>query len=802
VNISLSWLQDFLRRPLDPTDVSQRLAMLGAPVDAIEALNPGLENIVVARVLEVSPHPNPKFTKVRMTLVDDGTGEPKVVACGAPNVTAGKLYPFARVGTRLAGGKKGPIEIGERAIGGVTSHGMLCSPAELNLSEDSEGIWELETDAAPGTPLLQALPVSDHRLVVDVGPNRPDLLCHKGMARELAASYQTQFRLPIIPGAERVDVPPPRRTGESGSVGSIRLSIEDPNSCPRFHAALVRGATVGPSPEWLRRRLESVGVRSINNVVDATNYVMFELNQPMHAYDAALLRGETLIVRRARAGERLKTLDDVERALTPEMIAIADAKGVIGLAGVMGGATTEVSQQTRDVLLEAAYWNPSRLRSTRRTLGMSTEASYRFERGIDRWGGADAMRRCVEIILATAGGELADAPLDLWPVPSNPPRIFLRPSRVAQVLGLELPWQVIEHHLTAIGAVVVSKPEDGRIAVDVPGWRPDLVREIDLIEEIARIHGYDSFPSDLRPFRLGNLGESEVERVSSSVRRGLVEQGLFEVASLPLAPPDGEGSVRLLNPLSAENGYLRRRLLPGLVRLVEANWANHVSDVRLFEIGTVFSAALAGQRPTEERRVAGVITGRREPAHWTGSGEARFDLWDLKGRFEAAIALAIPSAVLQVEKNAWVARDPDGRLVGEAGPLAADAPPWAAPLFGFELLLDPTPRRPNRFAALPSTPSSERVLALLLPQGVAAAEVESLLHRVGAPLLERTDVESDYRGAELPAGTRSVAFRLTFRAPDRTLRDTEVDEIEARLLDALSGELGIRRRDSGNRGGG
>jgi phenylalanyl-tRNA synthetase beta chain len=776
--------------------------MLGAPVDAVESVNPGLESIVVARVLEVSAHPNPKFTKVRMTLVDDGTGQPKAVACGAPNVTAGKLYPFARVGTRLPGGKKGPIEIGERAIGGVTSHGMLCSPAELNLSEESEGILELETDAVPGTPLLQALPFGDSRLVVDVGPNRPDLLCHKGISRELAASYQTQFRLPTIPGAEHVDVPPARRAGESGSVGSIRLVVQDPDSCPRFHAALVRGATVGPSPEWLRRRLESVGVRSINNVVDATNYVMFELNQPMHAYDAGLLRGQTLIVRRARAGERLRTLDDVERGLTPEMIAIADGEGVIGLAGVMGGATTEVSRQTRDVLLEGAYWDPSRIRSTRRTLGMSTEASYRFERGIDRWAQGDAMRRCIEIILATAGGELADAPLDLWPAPSNPPRIFLRPSRVAQVLGLELSWQLIEQHLTAIGAIVVSKPQDGRIAVDVPGWRPDLVREIDLIEEIARIHGYDNFPSDLRPFRLGTLTEAEVEGVSSSVRRGLVEQGLYEVASLPLAPPDGEGSVPLLNPLSAENGYLRRRLLPGLVRLVEANWANHVSDVRLFEIGTTFAAAPAGKRPIEELRVAAVITGRREPAHWTGSGEARFDLWDLKGRFESALALAIPGAVLQVEKNAWVARDPGGRLVGEAGPLAADAPPWAAPLFGFELVLDPTPRRPNRFAPLPSTPSSERVLALLLPQGVAAAEVENLLHRVGAPLLERTDIESDYRGAELPAGTRSVAFRLTFRAPDRTLRDTEVDEVEARLLAALSGELGIGRRDAGNRGGG
>jgi phenylalanyl-tRNA synthetase beta chain len=525
--------------------------------------------------------------------------------------------------------------------------------------------------------------------------------------------------------------------------------------------------------------------------------VMFELNQPMHAYDAATLRGGTLVVRRARAGERLVTLDDVERELSPEMIAIGDAAGVIGLAGIMGGASTEVGNETRDVLLEGAYWNPSRIRRGRRTLGMTSEASYRFERGIDRWGGGDAMRRCIEIILATAGGELADAPLDLWPEPSHPARIFLRPARVAQVLGVEIPWAAIEQYLVAIGATVVSKPDDGRMAVDVPGWRPDLVREIDLIEEIARLHGYDRFPSDLRPFRLGTLADAGEEAATAAVRRGMVDQGLYEVSRLPMGPRDGEDSVRLANPLSAEDAWLRRRLLPGLVRLVEANWANRVADVRLFEVGTTWRAGAPGSRPREERRLAAVLTGRREPEHWTGSGEARFDLWDLKGRFEAAVALAIPGGEIQVEGDAWVARDAAGRIVGEASPLAADAPPWAAPLYGFELILDPSPRKAPRFAPLPTTPPVDRVLALLLPAGVRVGAVEELLRRVGGELLEQVRVESDYRGGELPPGTRSVAFRLTFRAPDRTLRDAEVDAVETRLLDGLAADLGVRRRDAG-----
>ena len=800
MNVSLRWLQDFLRRDLAAGDVADRLAMLGAPVDAVEPLHQELAPFVVARVLEVGPHPDPKATKVRLTQVDDGTGAPLTVVCGAPNVTAGKRYPFARLGTRMPGPKGFTIEA--RPIRGVVSQGMLCSARELGLGEEHDGILELATEAAPGTPFLEAVPLADTRLVVDVGPNRPDLLGHKGVARELAASYGSPFRLPQIPGAERLDVPSARHTGAADAVAGLRIAIEDPESCPRFHAAVVRGATVGPSPDWLRRRLEAVGVRSINNVVDATNYVMFELNQPMHAYDLAKLRGGALVVRRARAGERLVTLDDVERPLTSEMVAIADGEGVIGLAGVMGGATTEVSADSRDILLEAAVWDPARTRRTRRDLNLSTEASYRFERGIDRWGGEAAMRRCIELVLATAGGTLVEPPVDLWPAPSHPPRIFLRPARVAQVLGVELPWAELERHLVAIGATVVSKPEDGRIAVDVPGWRPDLRREIDLIEEIARLHGYDSFPADLRPFRVGDLPDAPEEAATAQVRRGLVAEGFYEVVSLPMGAADGDGSVRLLNPLAADEAWLRRRLLPGLVRLVEANWASRVADVRLFEIGTAFAAGAPGERPREERRVAAVLTGRREPAHWSAPATPAFDLWDLKGRLEAAVALAVPDAEVQVEGQAWVVRDRAGRVVGSGGLLAADAPPWAAPLFGFELALDPAPRRPAPFTPLPTTPSSERVLALLLPEGVRARQVEDILRRAGGALLERVDVESDYRGTELPAGTRSVAFRLAFRAADRTLRDAEVDQAEARILAALAAELGIQRRDGESRTGG
>jgi phenylalanyl-tRNA synthetase beta chain len=796
MNVSRRWLEDFVRRPLEVRDLTERLTMLGAPVDAVESLHADLADVLVAEVEEVRPHPN--ADRLRVCTVNGGDSERLNVVCGAANVTAGRKYPLAPVGATLPGG----LRIEQRKLRGELSQGMLCSARELGLGQDGEGIWELETDAAPGTRLLDALPIADHRLVIDVGPNRPDLLGHKGVAREVAASVGVPFRLPQLPTQVSIDVPPVKRAGNVGTAGGVRSGTEDIEGCPRFLAAVLRGVQVAPSPPWLAQRLESVGVRSINNVVDATNYVMFELNQPMHAYDIAKLRGPSVIARRAVANETITTLDGVSRALDPSMTIIADDGGPIGVAGIMGGEATEVGTETVDVFLECAYFTPALVRRTRRALNLSTEASYRFERGIDRWGGAEALRRCLEIISVTAGGKLTEAPLDLGPGPSNPPRIFLRPSRVNRVLGVDLPWHAVERYLVAIGATLVPKPEDDRIAVEPPSWRPDLVREVDLIEEVARLHGYQNFPAELRAFRPSLLADAPIERIASRVREGLARQGFLEVLTLPMGPADGPGSVGLTNPLSSTEGHLRRRLLPGLVRLAEGNWAKHVADVRLFEIGTVFSADPAGLQPGEERHVAAVLTGRREPAHWSGTGQERFDLWDLKGQLEAAVGLAVPSGVVQVEGSAWVVRDARGRQVGEAGPLEADAPPWADPLFGFELLLDDAPRAPERFTALPTTPSSERVLALLLGEGTTGLQVEQLVRQAGGPLLETITIESDYRGPELPPGSRSVAFRLTFRAADRTLRDSEVDEVEKRLLAVLQRELGIQRRDAAAAGGG
>ena len=791
MNVSRRWLEGFLRRPLEADDLVRRLATLGAPVDAVEPLHPGLEAIVVGHVESVAPHPN--ADRLRVCLVNDGGDERRHVVCGAPNVTAGKKYPFARVGVTIPGG----LTLERRKIRGEVSEGMLCSARELGLGQEHDGILELDTEAAPGTPFLEVLPVGDDRLVVDVTPNRADLLGHKGIARELAWSYGVPFRLPDLPGTPTEGLGTlPRAEGQRALVSGVTVGTYDTEGCPRFTAVVIRGVTVGPSPRWLAERLEAAGVRSINNVVDVTNYVMLELNHPMHAYDLAQLRGPTVVARRARAGETVVTLDGVTRTLTADMTVIADAERVIGVAGVMGAENTEVAAATTDLLLECACFEPARVRRTRRALGLSTDASYRFERGVDLWGLPDAQRRCAAVILATAGGRVEEA-ADVWPTPSTPPRGFLRTALVARGPGADLPVEALEHDLGSLRSTSPNKPEDHRLAVDLPGWRPDLSTEIDLIEEIARLHGYDTFPVELRPYRVGRLADQPLDQAITRVRNGLVAWGLYEAQTLSLGPAAGPGSLRLLNPLSSEEAWLRESVLPSMLRAVQTNWSRQVRDVRLFEVGAGFAAAPGGGRPVETTRVAAVVTGARHPGHWTEGGVVPdFDLWDLKSLFERAVALANPSATVHLDATGWIARDGQGRTVGSARRQAAEPPAWAAPVFGLEVELSAVPAPPARYRALPTTPSAWRDLNLLLGPGVAVADVLRIVRQAGGALLEDVTIVSEFRSEQLGPDHRAVQVRLTVRAPDRTVRDEDVDGLVGRVLKAVEKQLDAKLRTS------
>lgn len=788
MKVSRRWLEGFLGRPLEARDVADRLGMLGAPVDAIEPVHQDLRDLVVARVEAVRPHPN--ADRLRICTVDDGGPDRWNVVCGAPNVVAGANYPFARVGATLPGG----LTIERRKLRGEVSEGMLCSGRELGLSDDHDGLFTLDAAAEPGTALLALLAVDDDCLVVDVTPNRADLNGHKGVARELAASLGVPFRLPVISGSIQPDLPPARRSAGPAQAGPVEVAVAMGSGCSRFLGAVIRGVTIAPSPLWLRARLEAVGLRAINNVVDATNYVMLELNQPLHAYDLATLGGGRIEARAARNAERLRTLDGAERALEMGMPVIADAHAVIGVAGVMGGQATEVTDATTDIFLECAWFEPARVRAARRALGLSTEASYRFERGTDLHAAPDALRRALELLLTVAGGSLDGEPVDVWPEPAHPPRIFLRLARLGQVLGAELPPHVVERALVAIGATVVAKPEDGRLAVEPPGWRPDLREEIDLVEEVARIHGYDQLPDAVRAFRPGGQVDAPGEIAADRVRDGLIAQGLLEAVSLSMGPVTGEPEVRILNPLSVDHAALRSRLLPGLVRAAQSNWDHHVRDLRLFELGTVFHPGPVGRPPEERIMVAGIISGARQPRHWTDPAAApECDRWDLKALFEAAVGLAYPGATVQVEGVEWLAVGPAGAEVGRAGRVLADAPPWAAPLWGFELELHPGQRTVSGYRPVPVVPAIERDVALLLPESVAAEEVRSRLAGADA-LVESVTIIDEFRGEGLPPGRRSVAFRVAFRAADRTLRDGEVDPVMQRALAALERERDVTLR--------
>ena len=787
MNVSLNWLSAILGRQLEAGDVAHRLAMLGVGVEAVTPLHQDLGEVMVGLVESVQRHPN--ADRLSLCQVNIGSGQVEVV-CGAPNVTAGRKYPYAPEGATLPGG----LQLSARKIRGILSHGMLCSARELGLGTEHEGILELATDLPPGTPLLTALPVADTCLELEITANRPDLLGHKGVARDLGAVYAAPIKLPAFPGSA-AEALAPRGAERRGMVDGVEVSIEDPAGCPRYIAAVIRGVRVGPSPAWLDARLRSVGARPINNVVDATNYILYELNQPLHAFDLARLRGGKVIVRRARAQERLTTLDGEDRALTSEMTMICDAQGPQAVAGVMGGRDSEVSASTTDLLLECAYFDPRRIRATRKALRMDTDASYRFERGVDPVAMVDSVRRAVSLIRTVAGGEEREGAIDVYPEPAKPRVVFLRPEFVTRLLGTPVAREEIERHLTSVGFAVA--PKDDRLHVQVPGWRPDVSREVDLIEEVARLKGYDTFPVELRPFRPSTVPDDPVEPWKARIRRVLTGFGLHEARLMPLRP-EGEDDptlVRLVNPVSRDQAVLRKALLPGLVEAAGRNWAVRGRDVRLFEIGNVFQAAAGGGRPDERLRVGGVVTGARVPPHWSNNGRPPdYDSWDLKGILEELGRLAGPPTEVRPAGTGWVLVEADGRERGRADELPADRPPWSAPLFGFEVEVEVWRRNPVAYNMLPATPPVERDLALVLPDGVSAAQVEAAVRQAGQPLLEDVALFDEYRGEGL-AG-RGLAWRLWFRASDRTLRDEEVDQAIAGVLGTLKERLGVVRREA------
>lgn len=820
MDISVNWLRS-LAPDMEgtPEELAARLSLQAVAVDAVEHLGGELADVVVGRVLSAEKHPD--ADRLTLCRVEAG-GEPLDVVCGAPNVEAGASYPFVPPGGTLPG----DFKIERRKIRGIVSNGMLCSEQELGLGRDSDGILRLADGYEPGTPVGDALGLPDARLVLDLTPNRVDLACHVGVARELAPGGVSGVEPPSF-GVEWV---PEWATGEdSAEAGDVKVTIEAPDRCPRYLAAVVRGVQVGPSPDWLRARLRAAGSRPINNVVDATNYVLLEQGQPLHAFDLGRLDGPEIRVRAAAPGETLTTLDGRAHELDGSLTVIADAMRPVAFAGVMGGADSEVTGATTDLLLECALFDAAATRETAARAGLSTDASYHFERGIDEHAMESALRRCVELVVAVAGGMPFEIAIRVGRNPLPRPVVGLRPARVRKLLGLELSVAGVEELLRPLGFEMESGTadrDDDAIAVTIPGWRGDVTREVDLIEEIARRHGYDNFPTEPRPIRPSSVPSDETWARRDAVRDLLEARGLLEARSLPMVPARRAGGspVELLLPLSATESVLRTDLVPPLLDRVQHNWAHGQRSVRLYEIGSVFASAAAGEGPPgregflEDVRVAVVLAGSRSPEHWS-NGPTEVDAWDLRGLLEE-VADRLTGATLEVGRppadhhapgtpsfgvERWLGGDAfamfeEGVLVGVGGSVredALDAPPWAGDVFAAEFRLAVVrTRRSQQYVALPAFPAVGRDLALLVPDGLAASEVETGIRKIAPRELAEVRPFDVYEGQDLGEGRRSVAWRLVFRAEDRTLTDGEVEKHVAKIVSYLREELDVRVRES------
>jgi phenylalanyl-tRNA synthetase beta chain len=817
MKVTLNWLKQYVDFDWSPEELAERLTMIGIEVEGVVKTGGEFEGVVVARVITRDKHPN--ADKLSLCRVDDGKGERQIV-CGAQNFKAGDKVPLILPGATLPA-KPGepPMTIKVGKIRGVESQGMLCSPQELGMSSDVEGLLILPEDAPVGVPFAQFLGRAGSDVIYDleITPNRPDLNSLIGIAREISAITGGPLRIPPVDSPE----------GQPAVADLVAVRLDDPELCPRYNARVVKGVKIGPSPDWLRTSLEKVGVRSISNVVDVTNYVMLETGQPLHAFDYHLLaKGAsgvpTIVVRRAAASEKFVTLDGQERTLTDQTLLIADEQHAIALAGVMGGLNTEINDRTVDVLIESACFKPQNIRATSKKLGLRTDASYRFERGSDIGACDYAGRRAAQLILQTAGGTLCAGAVDAYPQPIEPKQITLRHQKANDLLGLSLTPEQIEGYLSQLGLKPATrKPQPvgvesapASVTIKVPTFRVDLKREVDLIEEIGRLYGVDKIPAT--PPR-GAIGANAFDRVHDELaeaRRILSGLGLNEACGQTLIGDAGarlavgESFVALANPLSSDMNVLRPSLLPGLLDSLRHNLSHKLYDVALFEVGRVFSPdAKAGMG--EERRIAIALTGQRQPLFWSGENrEARFDIYDLKGlvdefleqfgargislhRREASTSLFLESATIHLGKF----------QIGEVGqvlPTLARQYDLRDAVFLAELSLDVllARRNPAKFAkSLPTFPSIRRDVALVLPEAATHDAILQVIKQTKPAFLESVELFDVFRGKNVPPGRKSMAYALTYRNPERTLVDAEVNAAHEKVVQELTRKLDATIRE-------
>ncbi len=736
MKFTYNWLKQYVAFDWSPPQLAEKLTFAGIEVEAITSLGANLPpEVVIAEILASEKHPNADRLSVCRV-----TGDRQIV-CGAKNYKVGDKVPLALPGATLPGG----LTIKVSKLRGVESQGMLCSAEELGLPKAEDGLLILPADAPVGMKLADYLGPGDTVFDIEVTPNRPDWLSVIGIAREVSALTGNPLKLPEFSVA--------------GDASEAAVTVEAPDLCPRYSARLIRGVKIGPSPAWLKQTLEKVGLRSVNNVVDATNYVLLECGHPLHAFDYHRLAGHRILVRRARNGEPFVAIDGSRHELSDDMLVIADAERAVALAGIMGGKNSEIHDATTDVLLESAWFLPANVRKTSRKLGLASESSYRFERGADIGGVIWASDRATALIQELAGG-VPGKITDVLARPIEKRRVRCRYAQVGRLLGIELPAEAVKKIFVGLGLAVI-RDEPAGCEVEVPTFRVDLEREADLIEEVCRIYGVEKIPAQMQP-ALPAVSEFDTQwDARRQLRQKLIALGFHEAMNQTLV---AEGDLKLQNPLTADQRALRSSLVPGLLQNLRTNVSRHQYDVKLFEIGRVF-----GADGTESLHLALAATGRRTPGDWQRT--EKVDYFDLKGALEE---LGLEAEIHQIP--AAQAKKLDLR----------DA------VFVAEVEVPPARREAERqFRELPKFPAIVRDVALIVDESVTHAQV---LEAIGQNKdLERVELFDIFRGGSIPTGKKSLAYSLTFRAADRTLTDAEVNEaherIKRRLQEKLRGEI-------------
>ncbi len=800
MKVSIDWLKDYIDIDMSSSELAEKLNLSGTAVDSIKRVGADFEGVVVGQILKIEPHPN--ADKLVLATVDAGGGELSIV-CGAKNMKEGDKVALAKVGAVLKGEK-----LKKAKIRGVESQGMMCSAVELGLREEADGIMILDAEAKIGSDLKATLEMADDILELEITPNRPDCLSMLGIAREVSALTSNPAKRPALSIKE----------GAKKAKDKAKVEIEDADLCPRYVARIIEGIKIGPSPDWMAKRLKAAGIRPISNVVDVTNYVMLEMGQPLHAFDLGKITGGHIIVRRAKKNEKMTTLDGAERELDPSMLLITDPSGPVALAGVMGGAESEVSNETTTILLESAHFNAANISRTSRRLGLISESSLRFERGSDPNGADEACDRAAALIQMLAGGDILEGRLDAYPKRISPLKLSLRVERVNDILGTDISADQMKEILTSLD-IEVEEENGAVLKVLAPTFRPDLIREIDLIEEIARIYGYNRIESTLpKGETVGGL--SFEQRLKAKMKSSLISSGLFETVSYSFVAPDYlkkaalsededcMGTLKLKNPLNEDQAVLRATLIPSILSTVEWNLNRSIDEVKIFEMARVYREEAGAELPVEKVMLSGALAGFAILSEWH-TKERPVGFFDIKGVIEKLLSdLGITEYAFKPINHPSLhplrsceleVKGERAGILGEIHPEVALNYGFIAPIALFELSVDALTggaRQEKGFIEVGRFPGIRIDISMTIADEVSHKEIVETIKKSGGKLLKEVKLFDLYRSKEIGPGLKSMAYSLFLQSGERTLTDEEASKTREVVVEKLKEALSAKIRES------